>query len=236
MNEYSGSKYKSFKNLKEAQDFVSVRASSSQRTESSVPLHGESVNEPDKRKPPPAAVAASFETQLQSARPQKRPRNETKDQPVSRRKRVNASQHDVRVSIMFDGGARGNPGVAGAGAMVRILDLRQDFCRTLHVREFVGLNSTNNEAEYRGIISGLSVALGQLDARFHDCNAELIVQGDSNLVIKQLNGEYKVRKQNLKPLFEQTKSLLKSIESQQKQCTVALEHVYRSENHVADSK
>ena len=219
VNGHSGAKYKSFKNLKEAQEFVENSGGGRPRNE----LIGQtrSIQQPKR--------SSDEITKL--------PSRSSSPAPVKKRHRNAVVPPDVRVTVMFDGGARGNPGVAGAGASVTILDSRSKppIRKTIHIRHFLGLKRTNNEAEYGGIISGLSVALDQLDSFCeHRNDMEFIIQGDSKLIIKQLEGEYKVKSQKLKPLFERSTSLLKRIESDN-QCTVVLQHVYRSENKLADS-
>lgn len=96
--------------------------------------------------------------------------------------------------IFSDGGSRGNPGPS-AYAIVVTKD-----GRTIHEHsEFLGIN-TNNYAEYRGLIAGLSKAI-ELGAD----EVEFIM--DSELVIKQMNGEYKVKNQNIRNLYLDAKAL-----------------------------
>lgn len=147
----------------------------------------------------------------------------TKAQPVSSTKLV--------LHLMFDGGARGNPGVAGAGAFITIRRPESNNNKVLHVRDFVGNRATNNEAEYRGLVTGLRVAWTEL----HNWkgSGELIVQGDSNLIIQQLRGAYKVKNKNLKKLFVKAKALIEQFRDNGFS-TVRFEHVYRDANGVAD--
>ncbi len=96
--------------------------------------------------------------------------------------------------IFSDGGSRGNPGPS-AYAIVVVKD-----GKIIHEHsEFLGIN-TNNYAEYRGLIAGLTKAL-ELKAD----EVEFIM--DSELVIKQMNGEYKVKSQNIKDLYLDAKAL-----------------------------
>jgi ribonuclease HI len=122
----------------------------------------------------------------------------------------------VRVVVWSDGAARGNPGPAGAGAV-----LTDEAGRVLERRgRFLG-HQTNNYAEYRGLLLGLEAAR-QLGAR------EVEVRADSELLIRQLEGKYKVRHAGLKPLHARAVELLKSFDR------YAVRHVPREENKLAD--
>jgi ribonuclease HI len=122
----------------------------------------------------------------------------------------------MRVVVWSDGAARGNPGPAGAGAVLtdpsgRVLER--------HGR-FLG-HQTNNYAEYRGLLLGLEAAR-QLGAR------EVEVRADSELLVRQLEGKYRVRNPGLKPLHEEAVRLLNSFDRYQ------VKHVPREENALAD--
>lgn len=123
----------------------------------------------------------------------------------------------VRVlRICSDGAARGNPGLAGAGAVI--------FLPSGEVVERLGRflgHQTNNHAEYMGAILGLerARALGAEEV-------ELIA--DSQLLIRQLNGQYKVRSPTLRPLFLRARELLTGFRR------TTLTHVPREENLDAD--
>ena len=121
-----------------------------------------------------------------------------------------------RVSVFSDGAARGNPGPAGAGAVV--LDGRGRV--VARVGKFLG-RQTNNVAEYQGVLIGLRRAL-QLGAR------EVDVRADSQLMIRQLDGSYKVKNAGLLPLFKEAKELLRKFDK------VTLRHVPREDNGLAD--
>jgi ribonuclease HI len=118
--------------------------------------------------------------------------------------------------IEFDGGARGNPGAAGFGVVIRAAD----GTPIVTVGKFIG-NATNNVAEYSGLIEGLRRAI-ELKLR------RVEVFGDSELVVKQMNGQYKVRNAGLKPLFEQAQTLAREFEK------VSFAHVRREQNAHAD--
>jgi len=100
----------------------------------------------------------------------------------------------MSIRIYSDGGARGNPGPA-AFAIVVVKDERIIFEHA----EFLG-ERTNNYAEYRGLIAAITKAV-----ELKEEDVEFVM--DSELVIKQMNGEYKVRAGNIKPLHEDAKTL-----------------------------
>lgn len=115
-----------------------------------------------------------------------------------------------------DGGARGNPGPAGAGGVVQTPEEEV----LAEVSEYLG-ETTNNIAEYKALILTLQKA-----SRF--ASKSLEVRADSELMVKQLRGEYKVKNEGLKPLYLQVKDLLSHYKN------VTVKHVYRSDNKRAD--
>ncbi len=99
-----------------------------------------------------------------------------------------------KLIIYSDGASRGNPGPAGIGIL--ICDQRGQVVK--EYQEFIG-TATNNVAEYRALLKALELARDLLVTEV-DCFA------DSELMIKQLNGEYKVRNQRLNELFLQVRA------------------------------
>ena len=116
-----------------------------------------------------------------------------------------------------DGGSRGNPGPAAYGVVVR--DPRGEIVARL--KKYIG-NNTNNVAEYFGLIAALDYAQN------HGIRA-LRVESDSELMVKQLRGQYKVKSEELKPLFERAKKMSQTFES------FRISHVYREQNKEADA-
>lgn len=104
------------------------------------------------------------------------------------------------VSIYIDGAARGNPGPAGAGAL-----LKEGEKAVKEVHKYLG-EATNNVAEYSAAIFGLqeAIALGYKNAAIYL---------DSELVAQQLKGEYRVKDANMKALFEKVIFLINSFDS-----------------------
>ena len=120
------------------------------------------------------------------------------------------------ITAYFDGGARNNPGPAGYG--VHIVDDQGLVLAELHGS--LGI-STNNVAEYHGLIAALQWAVENHVAR-------LTVKGDSLLIIEQMRGNYKVKNEGLKPLYLQARMLVMQIGD------VRFEHVPREQNKDAD--
>src|SRR3954468_12873305 len=104
---------------------------------------------------------------------------------------------DELITIEFDGGSRGNPGPAGIGVVLRAAD----GIPIVTLGRFIG-RATNNVAEYEALITGLEKAL-ELGAK------KLQIRGDSELIIKQMKGEYRVRHPELKPLYEEAQKLIR---------------------------
>ncbi len=124
--------------------------------------------------------------------------------------------HAGHLVIMADGGSRGNPGPAGAGAVVS----DDQGNELLALSKFLG-NTTNNVAEYHGLIMGLEAA-AELKAR------EITAKLDSELLVKQLNGQYKVRAEHLKPFYAKAKALLQRFDR------AHIIHIRRELNQRAD--
>lgn len=129
----------------------------------------------------------------------------------------------MHFTIHADGGARGNPGPAGAGAMIRD-ELGNSIAS---VSKFLG-HRTNNFAEYEAIILALE-ALAKLVPAAKQGTAEVVVKMDSELVVKQMNREYKVKHPVLK---EQYARLIRAAGAFG---TVSFFHVRREENTDADA-
>jgi ribonuclease HI len=121
----------------------------------------------------------------------------------------------------------------------------EPFRRTLHVRHFVSRQATNNVAEYLGLVSALRVAKRQvLDLLFDGSSQKspfsllemkLVIQGDSKLVIEQLQGSWQCKHPNLQPLYAEALNLIEEIRRMSPgNCRVFYEHILREYNSVAD--
>jgi ribonuclease HI len=117
----------------------------------------------------------------------------------------------------IDGGSRGNPGPASYGVVIR--DPRGEVVAKL--KKYIGRMS-NNVAEYYGLIAALDYAQAK-GVR------ALRVESDSELLVKQMRGQYKVKSGDLQPLFERAKKMSQAFDS------FRIEHVYREQNREADA-
>ena len=117
----------------------------------------------------------------------------------------------------IDGGSRGNPGPAAYGVVIR--DGRGEIVAKL--KKYIG-RMTNNVAEYYGLIAAMDYA------QSHAIRA-LRIESDSELLVKQMRGLYKVKSEDLRPLFERAQKMSKGFDS------FRIEHVYREQNREADA-
>jgi ribonuclease HI len=117
----------------------------------------------------------------------------------------------------IDGGSRGNPGPAAYGVVIR--DERGEIVARL--KKYIG-RMTNNVAEYYGLIAAMDYA------QSHGIRA-LRIESDSELLVKQMRGQYKVKSEDLRPLFERALKMSKAFDS------FRIEHVYREQNREADA-
>lgn len=122
-----------------------------------------------------------------------------------------------KLIIYTDGGSRGNPGPAALGAVVGDREYG----------EYLG-EMTNNQAEYRAVIFALKKAK-QLMGSKKAAEMEVEVRMDSELIVKQLNGEYKIKEPELQPLFVEVWNLRLDFKK------VDFKHVRREQNKAADS-
>ena len=121
-----------------------------------------------------------------------------------------------KVIIHTDGASRGNPGLAAIAATIK--DERGRLLAS--ISRCIG-RATNNQAEYRAIIAALEEAIG-LGAR------QIWLNSDSELVVRQINGQYRVKKKTLMPLYQRVKQLQGSLES------FTITHILREQNTEAD--
>lgn len=123
--------------------------------------------------------------------------------------------------LQFDGGARGNPGVGGAGAV--IFSDESKMCEIWSGHKFLGTSVTNNQAEYAGLILGLRECLAKE-------YTQIQVEGDSMLVIKQMKGEFKIHHDSLMKLWREANAILKDIPKDK----IKYVHIARDKNKRAD--
>ena len=122
------------------------------------------------------------------------------------------------LSISCDGGARGNPGPGGIGVVIR----RKGNSKIVErIGKFVGLKVTNNQTEYLGVIESLRAA-----EKYEPRSLEIFL--DSELVVRQLNGQYKVKNAGLKMYWQEIQELIERFEE------VKFSYVPREKNKEAD--
>jgi len=126
-------------------------------------------------------------------------------------------QRALCLTVHIDGGARGNPGPAAAGVVVRC---GQDGVSLRAAGYFLG-KTTNNQAEYAALIRGLEAA-AELEAD------EVEVFSDSELLVRQMSGQYRVRNAALRPLFERAQQLAGRFGR------LTVRHIPREQNTQAD--
>ncbi|NUR75874.1 MAG: ribonuclease HI family protein [Thermoleophilia bacterium] len=122
----------------------------------------------------------------------------------------------MKARLFTDGGARGNPGPAAYGFVLE----SEDGTVLAAEGEAIG-TATNNIAEYSGLVAGLQRAL-----ELHVPEVEVV--SDSELMVKQMRGEYRVKNEALRELYEQAVSLARRLGS------VEYRHVKRAHNELAD--
>lgn len=121
----------------------------------------------------------------------------------------------MKAIIYTDGGARGNPGPAGIGAVIKVGDQIYKY------KKYIG-ETTNNQAEYQALLMALTNAkkLGITEA---ECYL------DSELVVKQLNRQYKVKDKDLAEKFVKVWNLMLTFKK------ITFKHIYREQNQEADN-
>ena len=123
---------------------------------------------------------------------------------------------DETLTLEFDGGSRGNPGPAGIGVVVRA----QDGTPLVTLGRFIG-RATNNVAEYRALITAMEEAK-KLGAK------SIVIRGDSELIIKQMKGEYRVKHPDMKDLYDEAQFLIHQFNE------ATITHNLRHKNELAD--
>src|SRR6201747_2633342 len=121
-----------------------------------------------------------------------------------------------RLTVNVDGGARGNPGPAAIGVVVR----DADGAVVEAVGETIG-KTTNNVAEYRALLRGIELAAA-------NGATEVELVGDSELIVRQIEGRYKVKNADMKELHAKAKKMLAGFDSW------SIRHVKRAQNSDAD--
>lgn len=131
----------------------------------------------------------------------------------------------MKILLQCDGGSRGNPGPAAYGYVVYDITNQSNLDAAIVLEKcgnYLGL-TTNNQAEYQGLIAGLTWIVKNTP------DAEILIKMDSLLIVNQVKGLYKVKSPDLYPKYQEVRGLL----SQLKSWSIA--HTYREGNSLADS-
>lgn len=123
---------------------------------------------------------------------------------------------EVRIEAWVDGGARGNPGPAGIGVLITLEGVGEIYRRAAPIGE-----TTNNQAEYRALLHCLQT-LEEMGL------SNGVIHSDSELLVKHLSGEYRVKDQQLRPLYEEAVRRLEELGG------ITVEHLRREKNVEAD--
>ncbi|MGZ4872188.1 MAG: ribonuclease HI family protein [Candidatus Angelobacter sp.] len=137
------------------------------------------------------------------------------DKPAFDKPAHRPARHAIKANI--DGGARGNPGPSAYGVVVR--DAKGEIIAELS--DYLGIQ-TNNYAEYSGLLAALDFAV-------REKHLSLKVLSDSELLVRQMQGRYKVRSPGLIELYDRARALVRKLEH------FSIDHVLREHNREADS-
>lgn len=130
--------------------------------------------------------------------------------------------------IWTDGGARGNPGPAGIGVRILEIDSNNQEQPVAELSQYLG-TATNNQAEYQALIEGLRWLVDSLETVGQSINmVKLELYTDSELMAYQIQGRYRVKNAELRPLYDQVIGQLQVFKS------YVIEPIRREKNQVAD--
>lgn len=130
----------------------------------------------------------------------------------------------MKIILYCDGGARGNPGPAGVGVVVKISPVTSNWL-PVTISKFIG-EATNNQAEYQAVIEGLAWIKDNIIDKT-DLEIECFL--DSELVVEQLNQRYKIKNEGLKPLFWEIRELVMALGGK-----ISFKYIPREQNKEAD--
>lgn len=130
--------------------------------------------------------------------------------------------------IYSDGGARGNPGPAAYGFVIKVKTKNEKVKTIAKISEYIR-ETTNNQAEYRGVTAALEKIIKLLNGQIAKEKPIINIFLDSQLIVEQMNGNYKVKNEGLKPLFWKIRELIMELGG-----NVSFEYIPREENEEAD--
>jgi viroplasmin and RNaseH domain-containing protein/ribonuclease HI len=189
--------------------------------------------------------AVEFITSNNQRLQKKRPAEDNTGENASSKRMVlnntEEGNYDLDITVYFDGGSRGNPGVAGSGTFITCSTKEQRT--TYHIRQYCGDKQTNNYAEYTGLIMGLKQVASFLSQHIKDNTSHegtpayrVRVFGDSNLVVQQVNGCWQCKNDNIRALYSEARTLYCGLGTIGNGGEITLQHVYREQNKVADGE
>jgi len=191
---------------------ISVRESTGQRNTQEI-INSFELRSPEFSRPPTASLPEIFAPSIS----ERLPYQQTNINSDELRSPTTPCQKNIYYCMMFDGCSKGNPGPSGAGAVLYENE-REIWSRAI----YVGNRETNNIAEYTGLLLGLNEAVRRQIKN-------IVVKGDSEVVIKQMLGKYKVKSENLLDIYNQAKQLEQYFDK------IDYIHVYRHLNTRADA-
>lgn len=135
----------------------------------------------------------------------------------------------INLTVNCDGGSRGNPGHAGIGVLIKkekdvLEQMTGELDNQVKISKYIG-EATNNQAEYAAVLEALKYLKENFAGK--DIAAEFLL--DSQLVVEQLNGNYKLKNEGLKPLFWEIRDLIMKLGGK-----VTFTHIRREQNMIAD--
>ena len=129
--------------------------------------------------------------------------------------------------IYSDGGSRGNPGPAGIGCVIKLKNENSKLKVIEEISEYIG-TATNNQAEYRGVVAALEF-IKKNKSKLIDGEMTIEIFLDSQLIVEQMNGKYKIRNEGLKPLYWHIRELIMELGGR-----IVFKHITRDKNIEAD--
>lgn len=133
-------------------------------------------------------------------------------------------QLPTTVNIFSDGGSRGNPGPAAYGFVV--YDDKKN--KLFEGSQYLDI-TTNNQAEYRGVLGALQYLYSVIKNNKHETLKKVNIFLDSKLIVEQMNGNYKIKNEGLKPIYWQIREIISSLAIE-----VSFSHIPREKNKEAD--
>lgn len=137
-----------------------------------------------------------------------------------------------KIIVYTDGGSRGNPGPAGVGVVIKNAKSKnqndKEKCQNIEISKYIG-TKTNNQAEYTAVVEALEWLIAYHKEHMAESDIDIEFNLDSQLVVEQLNGNYKMKNEGLMPLYNKARELVMELGGR-----VSFTHILRSKNEEAD--